>query len=130
VGGSRAHTDTLCSFTAVVLAWSAQDWADLIGVGASSLRDSWPGQVGSSARPYLLVYAYLVTGFTAFDRVGRFHCRSLAWRVFGREPVDDAIGQMSDVLTGWGYHRRCGQRELTAVVGLRSERCFRPDTPG
>jgi len=96
-------------------AWSAQDWADLIGVGASSLRERWPGQVGSSARPYLLVYAYLLGGFTAFDRVGRFHRPSLARRVFGRDVVDDAVGQIRDVLAGWGYHRRC-ERELTAVV--------------
>lgn len=36
-------------------AWSAQDWADLIGTGGGELRQSWPGQVGFSARPYLLV---------------------------------------------------------------------------
>ena len=96
-------------------AWSVQDWADLIGTGAGELRQSWPGQVGSSARPYLLVYAYLLGGFAAFDRVGRFHRRSLAWRVFGKEPVDDAIAQIRDVLVGWGYHRRC-ERDLTALV--------------
>jgi hypothetical protein len=95
--------------------WSARDWAGLIGTGAGELRQSWPGQVGSSARPYLLVYAYLLGGFTAFDRVGRFHRRSLAWRVFGKEPVEDAIGQVRDVLAGWGYHRRC-ERDLTALV--------------
>jgi integrase len=96
-------------------AWPAQDWADLIGAGASDLRKCWPGQVGSSARPYLLVYAYLLGGFTAFDRVGRFHRLSLARRVFGREPVDEAVRQVRKVLAGWGYHRRC-ERELTAVV--------------
>ena len=71
--------------------------------------------MGSSARPYLLAYAYLLGGFTAFDRVGRFHRRSLAWRVFGKDPVDDAIGQIREVLAGWGYHRRC-ERDLTALV--------------
>jgi integrase len=96
-------------------AWSAQDWAGLIGTGAGELQQSWPGQVGSSARPYLLAYAYLLGGFTAFDRVGRFHRRSLACRVFGKEPVDDAIGQIRDVLAGWGYHRR-SERDLTALV--------------
>lgn len=97
------------------LTWHPQDWADLIGTGAGELRQSWPGQVGSSARPYLLAYAYLLGGFTAFDRVGRFHRQSLAWRVFGKDPVDDAIGQVRDVLAGWGYHRRC-ERELAAVI--------------
>jgi integrase len=94
--------------------WSAQDWADLIGVGASQLRESWPGQVGSSARPYLLTYAYLLGGFTAFDRVGRFHRRSLAWRVFGRDVVDAAVDEVCDLLAGWGYSR-C-RSELTAVL--------------
>jgi integrase len=97
------------------LTWPAQDWADLIGVGAGELRQSWPGQVGSSARPYLLAYAYLLGGFTAFDRVGRFHRQSLASRVFGKDPVDDAITQIRDVLAGWGYHRRCEQ-DLTSVI--------------
>lgn len=97
------------------MTWPAQDWADLIGTGAGELRQSWPGQVGSSARPYLLAYAYLLGGFTAFDRVGRFHRQSLATRVFGKDPVDDAIGQIRGVLAGWGYHRRC-ERELTAVI--------------
>jgi hypothetical protein len=32
------------------LTWPAQDWADLIGTGAGELQQSWPGQVGSSAR--------------------------------------------------------------------------------
>ncbi|MDQ2815624.1 MAG: DUF2793 domain-containing protein [Actinomycetota bacterium] len=95
--------------------WPAQDWAGLIGAGAGELRQSWPGQVGSSARPYLLAYAYLLGGFTAFDRVGRFHRQSLASRVFGKDPVDDAIGQIRDVLAGWGYHRRC-ERDLTSVI--------------
>src|SRR5207237_8801329 len=75
------------------LTWPAQDWADLIGAGAGELRRSWPGQVGSSARPYLLAYACLLGGFTAFDRVGRFHRQSLAYRVFGKVPVDAAIGR-------------------------------------
>ena len=92
--------------------WQAQDWAELIS--ADRLRERWPGQVGSAARPYLLAYAYLLGGFTAFDRAGRFHRQSLAWRVFGRDAVDDAVGQVRAVLAGWGY-RRCGH-ELTAVV--------------
>jgi hypothetical protein len=89
--------------------WPAHDWAGLIGAGASELRQSWPGQVGPSARPYLLAYAYLLGRFTAFDRVGRFHRQSLASRVFGKGPVDDAIGQIRDVLAGWGYDRRCNE---------------------
>ena len=35
--------------------------------------------------------------------------------MFGKGPVDDAIGQIRDVLAGWGYYRRC-ERDLTAVI--------------
>jgi hypothetical protein len=63
----------------------------------------------------LLVCAYLPGGFTALDRAGRCHRRSLAWRVSGKEPVEDAIGPIRDVLAGWGCHRR-GERDLTALA--------------
>ena len=85
--------------------WPARDWAGLIGVGNQELRQSHPGQIGSNARPYLIAYACLIGGFTAFDTIGRFHRQSLAWRIFGRELVDDAVRQVQDVLAGWGYQR-------------------------
>ena len=94
--------------------WPARDWAGLIGVGNQELRQSHPGQIGSNARPYLIAYACLIGGFTAFDAIGRFHRQSLAWRIFGREPVEDAVRQVQDVLAGWGY-RRHGP-VLTAVL--------------
>ena len=34
--------------------------------------------------------------------------------MFGREPVDDAIGQVRDVLAGWGYSAR--EPDLTAMI--------------
>jgi integrase len=94
--------------------WPAQDWAGLIGVGNQELRQCHRGQVGSNARPYLIAYACLIGGFTAFDAIGRFHRESLAWRIFGKELVDDAARQVQDVLAGWGY-RRHGP-VLTAVI--------------
>jgi integrase len=86
--------------------WADQDWAGLIGVGNRMLRDSHRGQIGSNARPYLIAYAYLIGGFTAFGKIGRFHRQSLAWRVFGRDLVEDAARQIWDVLASWGYRRR------------------------
>jgi integrase len=94
--------------------WPARDWASLIGVGNQELRRRHPGQIGSNARPYLIAYAYLTGGFTAFDTIGRFHRESLAWRIFGRELVDDAVRQILDVLAGWGYQRH--EPELTAAI--------------
>ena len=94
--------------------WQARDWASLIGVGNQELRRCHPGQIGSNARPYLVAYAYLTGGFTAFDTIGRFHRESLAWRIFGRELVDDGVRQILDVLAGWGYQRH--EPELTAAI--------------
>ena len=94
--------------------WPARGWASLIGVGGHELRQRHPGQIGCNARPYLISYAYLTGGFTAFDTIGRFHRESLAWRIFGRELVDDAVRQVLDVLAGWGYQRH--ESELTAAI--------------
>ncbi|MGE5285607.1 MAG: tyrosine-type recombinase/integrase [Micromonosporaceae bacterium] len=96
----------------VYWAWPARDWADLIGDGTDGLRERLPGQIGTSARAYLLVYAYLLSGFTAFDLVGRFHRQALAWRAFGRDIVEEAIGPIRKVLTGWGYRAN----SLTSLV--------------
>jgi hypothetical protein len=52
----------------------------------------------SGVRPYVLAFAYLVGGFTSLHQVGRFHRSAFAWRVFGRGSVEDAVGQVSEVL--------------------------------
>ncbi|GAA5103865.1 tyrosine-type recombinase/integrase [Haloechinothrix salitolerans] len=82
-------------------AWSTHEWAELLR--PEHLRHRYPGQVGMSARPYLLAYAYLLTRFTAFDLVGPFERRSLAQKVFGADAVEQAIEPIREVLTGWGY---------------------------
>jgi integrase len=94
--------------------WSTQDWVDLISVKGSDFRRSWPGQIGPNARPFVIAYAYLLGGFTAFDRLGRFQRPTLARRVFGAELVDDAVGRICGVLAGWGYRRE--ERRLTQVI--------------
>ena len=94
--------------------WQEQDWIDLIDPSGENFRRTWPGQIGPNVRPYVLAYAYLLTGFTAFDRIGRFQRPSLARRVFGRQPVDDAVRQVREVLAGWGYSAR--EPHLTAMV--------------
>ena len=45
--------------------WSTRQWGDLLR--PEHLRHHFPGQVGMQARPYLLAYAYLLSGFTASD---------------------------------------------------------------
>ena len=94
--------------------WSERDWIGLIDPSGENFRRTWPGQIGPNARPCVLAYAYLLTGFTAFDRIGRFQRPGLARRVFGRQPVDDAVRQVREVLAGWGYSAR--EPHLTAMV--------------
>jgi hypothetical protein len=97
--------------------WSAQDWADLIGACAEEFRRPWPGRIDSGVRPYVIAYAWLLGGFTDFPRIGRFHRVSLAWRVFGRQPVEDAVQRIGGVLTSWGY-RPDDQQLSTAVCQM------------
>ncbi|MBC2640752.1 MULTISPECIES: tyrosine-type recombinase/integrase [unclassified Rhodococcus (in: high G+C Gram-positive bacteria)] len=81
--------------------WSTQEWAELLR--PQQLRERFRGQVGMQARPYLLVHAYLLTGFTAFDLVGPFARQTLAQRIFGSVSVDQAVEPVRAVLNGWGY---------------------------
>ncbi|WP_424534164.1 hypothetical protein ACOZ38_28095 [Sphaerisporangium viridialbum] len=94
--------------------WSMQDWVDLINASGVDFRRLWGGQIGPNARPFVLVYAYLLGEFTAFDRLGRFQRLPLAHRVFGAALVDDAVHRICTVLADWGY-RRDAQR-LTSVI--------------
>jgi integrase len=86
--------------------WSDADWSRLIGTSATEFERPWPGWIDGTIRPYVTAYAYLLTGFTAFDRIGNFDKRPVAWRVFGRETVDGCIDRISDVLGTWGYRTR------------------------
>ncbi|MFF3159902.1 tyrosine-type recombinase/integrase [Streptomyces sp. NPDC057910] len=86
-----------------VWAWSAEDWLVLIGTSARRFKANVPGWAVGTARPYLAAYAYLLSGFTEFDRLGGFQRLPLAWRVFGKPGVDEAQEQVAQVLRGWGY---------------------------
>ncbi|MCM2389721.1 hypothetical protein [Streptomyces albipurpureus] len=94
--------------------WSEQDWVDLIDADGAEFRRSWGGQIGPNARPFVIAYAYLLGGFTAFDRLGRFRRSSLAHRVFGAGCVEDAVRHVCKILAEWGY-RRDAER-LTSVI--------------
>jgi hypothetical protein len=45
------------------------------------LRTHYPGQLGISARRFLLAYGYLLAGLTAFELIGPFERQALAERV-------------------------------------------------
>jgi len=97
--------------------WTGAEWTGLIGTSSASFLRPWPSPMDSGVRPYVLALACLVGGFTALHQVGRFHRPALAWRVFGRDAVDDAVGQVSKVLASWGYHGTEAQWE-SAVCQL------------
>lgn len=84
--------------------WSTAEWTSLVGTSTREFLDPWPGWLDKGVRPYVLAYAYLLGAFTGMRQIGRFHRNALAWRVFGRDLVEAAVGQVSEALAGWGYH--------------------------
>ncbi|TXL83628.1 site-specific integrase [Streptomyces sp. IB2014 016-6] len=62
----------------------------------------------------MITLAYLLGEFTAFDRLGRFQRPALASRVFGADPVNDAVRRICKVLADWGYRRDADK--LAAVI--------------
>jgi integrase len=84
--------------------WSCEDWVDLIGTNAREFKRPWPGNLSGAARPYVAAFAYLLGGFTAFDRLGYFNRAAVARRVFGPTLLDQALAGVLGMLRGWGYH--------------------------
>jgi len=83
--------------------WSDQDWARLIGKSVTEFEQPWPGWIDGTVRPYVVSYAFLLAGFTAFHELGNIDKLPLAWRIFGQDTVTQAIQQISEVLGTWGY---------------------------
>jgi integrase len=86
---------------------------ELLGRDQHSFRKAVPGWADDAVRPYLAAHAFLLSGFTAFYRLGSFSRLTLAWRVFGRERVDGEIRRLRSVLAGWGY--RLGRDDDTLL---------------
>ena len=63
----------------------------------------WPGWIDGTIRPYVTSFAYLLSGFTAFHRLGNFDKLPVARRVFGQDTIDRAIERIGGVLCTWGY---------------------------
>jgi len=83
--------------------WTDEDWARLIGTSVAEFERPWPGWIDGTIRPYVTSYAYVLGNFTDFHYLGNFDKLPVAWRVFGRATVDDAIRRIGDVLGAWGY---------------------------
>ncbi|HTV33794.1 MAG TPA: tyrosine-type recombinase/integrase [Methylocella sp.] len=96
--------------------WSDDDWARLIGKDQNAFVKNWTGNVYNSVRPNIAAYAYLLCGFSAFEKIGLFDRRALAERVFGREAVGSALGRILEVLMKWGYRSPIAEQRLGNVV--------------
>ncbi|MBO3752122.1 hypothetical protein J5X84_39175 [Streptosporangiaceae bacterium NEAU-GS5] len=84
--------------------WPSEMWLELIAPDAAEFLAAWPGWIDGMVRPYVAAFAYLLGGFTDFHPLGNFNRRSLAWRVFGKDIVEDAVDRVAGTLQGWGYH--------------------------
>ena len=83
--------------------WSPNTWIEVFGRTHQAFRQTYPGWLDPSVRPYMVAIAYLLDGFTAFHWLGRFSRLALANRVFGPERVQQAIDPVVALLHDWGY---------------------------
>jgi integrase len=81
--------------------WDAAAWAEVLGPTRQAFQGLYPGWADSSARSYAIGFAYLF-GFTELNLLGNVGRGAVARKVFGRARVDDAVGQVTSVLHGWG----------------------------
>jgi len=87
-------------------AWSAEDWQRLLD------------GCGPADRLYLLQYAYLLGGFRDLHHAyPRFRQRVLAYRVFGVEPFELAVGRVQAEMRNWGYGEWLTERSLPNIIG-------------
>ncbi len=97
--------------------WTSETWVRLLGPNETAFIQAWRGWVRRASRQALVALAYLLCGFAEFHQLGVFSRRALAWRVFGREPVEDATTQLLAVLGGWGYRfEQAHLRRLRSVI--------------
>jgi integrase len=83
-------------------AWDAAAWAEILGPSRKAFQDLYPGWADSSARTYAIGLACLF-GFTELNLLGNVGRAAVARKVFGSARVDDAVGQVTSVLHGWGH---------------------------
>jgi integrase len=59
--------------------------------------------VDAGARSFLIAMAWTLSEFDDFHLLGRFSRRIVAHKVFGVEPVEEALQSVLQVMHGWGY---------------------------
>lgn len=99
--------------------WTTQEWTEVIGTDQVAFRHRAPGWADEAVRPYLAPQAYLLAGFTEFHRLGSFSRLTLAWRIFGRDRVQDQISRLRTVLAAWGYRLGNDDDQLLPTVAAQ-----------
>lgn len=85
--------------------WNEAAWVEVLGADQRAFqRREFSGWLDATVRPYMVAMAYVLGCFSAFQRLGAFNRLTLATRVFGPVPVEEAMRQILTVLQGWGYH--------------------------
>lgn len=97
-------------------AWTSQEWLTLPGSTAERFKSAEPRWAAGTVRPYVLALGYLLSGFDTFNGLGAFNRVELAYKIFGRQAVDDSVRQVVDTLAGWGYRIGPGRGYLVPSV--------------
>jgi hypothetical protein len=95
--------------TTTYWSWPAGQWLALAGTTAGQFKSAGPSWADGEVRPYVVAFGYLLTGFDAFNQLGAFNRRELCYKIFGKQLVDNTVGQVADILAGWGYQAGAGR---------------------
>ena len=86
-----------------------------------------PEWAKGAVRPFLCGHAYHLGGFASFNQLGHFDRLTLARRIFGSRLVEEEIGRVCAVLTGWGY--QYGREHDLGVPSVMSQLFLLNRTP-
>lgn len=84
-------------------AWTAEEWAALIGASAEEFRAASALPTETTVRPFAIALAYLLAGFDRFEQLGNFNRLHLAKLVFDPDEVERSISHATRTLDAWGY---------------------------
>jgi Phage integrase family len=97
-------------------AWGQEEWLAILTPDCPTF--TLQHRRNDNHRLNILALAYLLCEFQDLYAIGRFIPRALAYKVFGRHIVDDAVDRVCQELFRWGYGRSKGPRKIPHVVCL------------
>jgi integrase len=83
--------------------WTAWEWANLCGSNARDFMAARTLPTGTTVRPFLIAFGYLLGEFSHFQHLGTFNRLHLAGLVFGPEAVEESLQSAVKTLDQWGY---------------------------